>query len=223
MRTVAYIRVSTDQQDLGPDAQRAAVVAWAERGGHEVVAWFEDRGLSGADGLEDRPGLAGALRALREVGATCLVAAKRDRIARDTLVALTVEASAQRAGAVVRTADGMSDMTGAAGKMARGMLDLFAAYERDVIAERTAAALAVKAARGERVGTCPFGWRVAGDGVRLEPEPGEQAVVEAVRRLRSEGVRVVDIVARLEEMGVRGRTGRPLGRTQVSRLVRGQA
>ena len=34
---VAYLRVSTQEQDLGPEAQRAAIQMWAERQGVRVV------------------------------------------------------------------------------------------------------------------------------------------------------------------------------------------
>ena len=37
-RAVAYLRVSTDEQRLGPEAQRAAIAAWAVREGITVVA-----------------------------------------------------------------------------------------------------------------------------------------------------------------------------------------
>lgn len=32
-RAVAYLRVSTDEQRLGPEAQRAAIAAWGAREG----------------------------------------------------------------------------------------------------------------------------------------------------------------------------------------------
>jgi len=102
---VAYLRVSTQEQDLGPEAQRAAIDAWAERQGVRVVSYFEDR-LSGGTKVEDRPAMLEAFGALRSSGAGLLVAAKRDRIARDVVVAATVEQMARAAGAKVVTADG---------------------------------------------------------------------------------------------------------------------
>jgi len=80
---VAYFRASTDDQHLSPDAQRAAVVAWAAREGVTVVSWHVDQGVSGAADLADRPALAAALGALCAHGAGLLVVAKRDRLARD--------------------------------------------------------------------------------------------------------------------------------------------
>jgi len=50
-----------------------------------VVSYFEDR-LSGGSKVEDRPAMLEAFGALRAAGAGLLVAAKRDRIARDVVV-----------------------------------------------------------------------------------------------------------------------------------------
>ena len=38
-KAVAYVRMSTDRQDLSPDAQRAAIERWAKGAGVKVVAW----------------------------------------------------------------------------------------------------------------------------------------------------------------------------------------
>jgi DNA invertase Pin-like site-specific DNA recombinase len=86
---VAYLRVSTDEQHLGPEAQRAAVKRWAEASGARVAAWHTDPGVSGG----------AALDGLREHGAGVLVVVKRDRLARDVVLAAQVESLAQRAGA----------------------------------------------------------------------------------------------------------------------------
>src|SRR4051794_33589968 len=52
MRVVAYLRVSTDRQaeeGLGFDVQEQAIRAWAKHGGHRVVAWTRDEGVSGSN------------------------------------------------------------------------------------------------------------------------------------------------------------------------------
>jgi Resolvase, N terminal domain len=54
---VAYVRVSTEDQNLGPEAQRASIEAWAGRHGVTVAAWFTDKGVSGGKAVEDRPAL----------------------------------------------------------------------------------------------------------------------------------------------------------------------
>jgi hypothetical protein len=52
---------------------------------------------------------------------------------------------------------------------------------------RTKAALAAKKARGERVGSVPFGYTLT-EGGKLAPEPVEQVVAGKVRELRASGL-----------------------------------
>jgi len=55
-RTVAiYVRVSTDAQNT--KSQRQELEAWAERAGHTVVKVYEDQGVSGAKGRDQRRSL----------------------------------------------------------------------------------------------------------------------------------------------------------------------
>ncbi len=103
---------------------------------------------------------------------------------------------------------------------ARGAVDLARAYQRVVNRARTRAALAEKRARGERIGGVPYGYRLAADRVRLEIDEREQAVLERIRGLAREGLSQRAIVARLAAGGIAGRTGAPLGQTQVARILR---
>jgi DNA invertase Pin-like site-specific DNA recombinase len=184
-----------------------------------VVAVHEDHGVSGATPLDRRPALLAAIGALRGAGAGVLVAAKRDRIARDVVIAAMVERAVGAAGAAIRTADGSSDASGPEGGMMRGIVDVFAQYEREVIRSRTRAALAVKKARGERVGEIPYGYRLAPDGVHLEEDAGEQAVLALVLALHAERRSQRGIAAELETRGLLSRVGRPFGKTQISRML----
>lgn len=220
---VGYVRVSTSAQELGPDAQRAALAAWALRSGVELVAVYEDHGVSGAAPIADRPGMLAALEALRTHGAGLLVAAKRDRFARDAMVAAMVERAATAGGAAVRTADGSSDIAGPEGTMMRGIVDVFAAYEREVIRARTRAALGVKKARGERTGEVPYGFRASVDGVRIEADEAEQGVIAVVRELQAAGLSQRAIAAQLSARGLVSRAGTPFGQTQVARMLRNAA
>jgi DNA invertase Pin-like site-specific DNA recombinase len=66
-----------------------------------------------------------------------LVAAKRDRLARDVVVAATIERLVQDAGARIVTADGVSAEATAEGQLMRTLLDAFAQYERARVPART--------------------------------------------------------------------------------------
>jgi DNA invertase Pin-like site-specific DNA recombinase len=203
---VAYLRVSTQEQDLGPEAQKAAIRAWAERHGVQVVSYFEDR-LSGGTKVEDRPAMLEAFGALRAAGAGLLVAAKRDRIARDVVVAATVEQMAREAGAKVVTADGVAVEDTPEGMLLRGLMDLFAQYERAVIRARTRAALAVKRSQGQRyTRRAPLGFRFE-DG-KLVTDAQESDTLARVREMKARGVSTARVASILNAEGLRCRGGR---------------
>src|SRR5208337_4129386 len=173
---VAYIRVSKDEQKLGPEAQRASIEAWAAREGVQVAAWPVDQGVSSVTPVDKRPALMEALRRLREHGAGVLVVAKRDRIARDPMLTRMIEGEAARTGAVIISAAGeASGGTAPADVMMRGVVDLFAEYERGLIRARTKAALAVKKTRGEKTGGgVPYGYRRKADDQHVTLRTGER-------------------------------------------------
>jgi site-specific DNA recombinase len=219
---VAYIRVSTSEQRLGPEAQRDAIRLWCAREGIELVTLHQDLGVSGGADLEDRPGLLMALDDLVTHGAGVLVVAKRDRLARDVGNAAMIERLVGRAGGEIRCADGNGNGNGPAAMLTKGLLDLFAAHERAVIKARTKAALATKKARGERVGSIPYGYRLDSDGKRLIVDEHEQEIVKLVKLLRGEGATLMSIGQELSE---RGYTPRGRGRWHpdtISRIAKAE-
>lgn len=218
-RAVAYLRVSTEDQNLGPEAQRAQIAAWAAREGVVVVAWHEDHGISGAKPVAERPGLAAALDALRTEGAGVLVVAKRDRLARDVVIAGTVDHLAGKAGARVIAADGVGNGDSPADAFLRTILDGASAFERAQIRGRTKAALDVKRARGERAGTLPWGWQLGADGKTLEPCAREREITERARALRDAGQSFGAIAKALASEGYTTRRGAPFGRSGVFVLL----
>jgi len=218
-RVVGYVRVSTEDQHLGPDAQRAALARWCTAHGAELVAVFSDLGVSGGAELDKRPGLMDAVDALVAEGAGVLLVAKRDRLARDTMLAAMVERLAARNGATVESADGVGEGAGPESMLMRRMVDAFAEYERAIIGARTRAALAVKKRRGERTGSVPYGYQLAADGRALEMHEGEQRVREIVRAYRAEGMTFRAIASRLAEKGILPRAGHAWHPQTVARIA----
>jgi DNA invertase Pin-like site-specific DNA recombinase len=215
---VASIRVSTEDQNLGPEAQREAIRRWAEANGVTVVSWHVDQGVSGGAPLDKRPGLLAALDAVRDHGAGVLVVAKRDRLARDVVLAAMAEQLVGRLGASVVSADGTGNGEGPAEQLMRSMVDAFAQYERALIRQRTKAALAVKRARGEVSGTVPYGFERQGN--RLVPCAAEQAVLSQVKAWRASGASLRSIVAECDRAGFVSRAGRRFELAQVARMTR---
>jgi len=216
---IGYLRASTSEQHLSPEAQRAAIEGWAALAGVEVAAWHVDAGVSGGADIAERPALLAALAELAARRAGALVVAKRDRLARDVVIAATIERAAAAAGARVVTADGTANGTTPADAFMRTMLDGAAAYERALIRARTSAALQAKRARGERAGTVPFGFSADAAG-RLTPNAAEQEVIAIVAELRAAGMSLRAIVAELAARGVRSRGALPLALPQVAKIAR---
>jgi DNA invertase Pin-like site-specific DNA recombinase len=225
MAIQAYLRVSTEDQaesGAGLAAQKDACRAWAAKQGEDVAAFFADEGVSGSKSLEHRPALLELLSGLKR-GDVVLVA-KRDRIARDVVVAAMVEAAANRKGCKIVSAAGEgSEDDSPAGLLMRRLIDSFSEYERAVIASRTKAALQAKKLRGERVGAIQYGYHLAADGIHLESDAAEQAVICEARRLRDSGLSLGKVAAELARQGLFSRVGRPFVAQQVKNMLAQEA
>lgn len=219
---VAYIRVSTEDQKLGPEAQRATIEAWAAREGVHVAAWCVDHGVCSVTPVDERPALCAALVALRDHGAGALVVARRDRIARDVVLAAGIERAAGGAGARVVSAGGEGNGTAPADQFMRTVIDGAAEYERALIRARTKGALAAKRAKGEKTGgDAPYGYALAPDGVHLVAVETEQATIARARVLSAEGRSLRAVAAVLAAEGHVSRLGRPFFAAQVARMLGG--
>jgi DNA invertase Pin-like site-specific DNA recombinase len=146
-QAIAYYRVSTARQGrsgLGIEAQRAAVLRFAEAEGMNLVGErTEVETGKGADALERRPELAAALAEARKAKCPVLVA-KLDRLSRD--VHFISGLMSHRVPFIVAELGADADPF---------MLHLYAALaekERSLISARTRAALAAKKAQGVKLG-----------------------------------------------------------------------
>jgi len=208
MAAIGYTRVSSDKQaesGAGMAAQAAAISTYAKQAGLELVDSYSDDGISGAAGIDGRPGLAAAIGRLRR--GDVLVIAKRDRLGRDMMNVLTIERAVAKRGASIVSADGVGNGDGAADAFMRSVMDAAAQFERDLIKARTRAAMAEKRKAGDRIGEIPFGWRLAADG-KLEPVAEEQRVLAAIRSCREQGLSYPKIAAYLSQLGIPTKKGK---------------
>ena len=139
---VAYYRVSTDRQGrsgLGLEAQQKAVSDYLNGGGWESVGEFTEVETGKRN---DRPELTKALAACRKHKAR-LVIAKLDRLSRN----LAFIATLMDAGVEFIAVDNPH-----ANKLTVHILAAVAQHEREMIAERTKAALQAAKARGVKLG-----------------------------------------------------------------------
>lgn len=140
MKTFGYARVSTKDQDLGP--QREALFA---AGCDEVYA----EKLSGA--ARSRPQLETILVKLR--AGDVVIVTRLDRLGRSTLELLTIVGQIADLGAGFRSlAEPWADTTSAAGRMVMTVFAGIAEFERSLILGRTEEGRAIAKARGQRFG-----------------------------------------------------------------------
>ena len=147
-RAVAYLRVSTDEQSAGIEAQRSAIDSIAKQRGLVIVAEHVDENVSGTLEIACRPALSKALEMLESKAADRLIVAKLDRLARDIIVAVQIDRDATKSGWAIVFGDLDIDTSTAAGKMQLNMFASLAQFERDRISERTREALAIKRSQG---------------------------------------------------------------------------
>jgi len=181
-RAVAYIRVSTDEQSAGIDAQRSACQSIARRRGLVIVSELIDEDVSGTLEINARPALSRAIELLRTNQADRLIVSKLDRLARDVVVANQIDRDATKSGWAIVFGDLDIDTATAAGKLQLSMFASFAQFERDRISERTREALAVKRAQGVKLG---------------RPAVLPDAVVKRIRREHKAGKSLRTIAAGL--------------------------
>ena len=222
MKAIGYVRVSTEQQaDQGVSlaAQRDKIAAYCALYDLELVEVLEDAGAS-ASSLE-RPGLQAALAALAAGEADTLVVVKLDRLTRSVrdLDALLSGYFAEGRHGLVSVQEQV-DTTTATGRMILNVLMSVSQWEREVIGERTSAAMQHKAANGEYTGgKVPYGYRLAEDGVNLVEDAGEQEVIAAIREYRDGGLSLRKIAERLEACGFTSRTGKRFTASSIRNIL----
>ena len=217
---IGYIRVSTEgqaQDGVSLDAQRAKIEAWCSLNDYELAAVHVDAGISGKNC--NRPGLQDALADCRKGSA--LVVYSLSRLSRSVRDTMDIGDKLAKVGADLVSLSEKIDTTSASGKMVFRLLAVMNEFERDQISERTKSALQHKKAKGERVGSVAYGYRLDNDGVTLIEDEEEQLVIAAVHGYRDAGVSLRTIVTRLDEQGYRSRSGKPFQLTQVARIANG--
>ena len=220
-QAIGYIRVSTQgQADEGVslEAQRSKIEAWCNLNDAELVAVFEDAGISGAS-MNKRPGLHAALKATTK--GMALVSYSISRLARSTRDMLDIAEMLDRRGADLVSLTEKIDTTSAAGRMVFKMLAVLADFERDQIGERTKMALAHMKARGEVYSPVPYGY--ADMEGRLVEVKRESKIVGDILRMRESGQSLADIADTLNTLGIEGKRGGRWYPSTVRYLINRQA
>ena len=208
-RFIAYYRVSTDRQGksgLGLEAQRKAILDYLDGGAWDLSAEFVEV-ESGKH--SDRPKLVEALDACRRLKAK-LVIAKLDRLSRN----LAFVATLMESGVEFVAVDNPH-----ANKLTVHILAAVAQHEREMISERTKAALRAAKARGTQLGNPRLAEaaRRGVDALRASADRFAANIRPVIREIQAQGVTSNNgIAAKLNERRVKTARGGRWTHVQVS-------
>jgi DNA invertase Pin-like site-specific DNA recombinase len=172
-KVALYLRVSTSEQNTRN--QRRELKSVADRHGWQVVAVFEDSGISGAKGREGRPGLSAMMKGVARRDFDMVAAWSVDRLGRSLidLLDLLRELHAKRVDLFLHQ-QGLDTST-PSGKAMFQMMGVFSEFERAMIRERVLAGIARAREDGTKLG-------------RPRMEDADAGKVAAVHAMRGGGV-----------------------------------
>jgi len=209
---VGYVRVSTNEQaegGVGLADQEERIRSYCRMAGLDLVQLVKDNGITGAKPLASRPGGIRLLKAVKARKVKNVVALKLDRLFRDAVDALTQTRAWDKQGVALHLID-MGGQTlnsrSAMGRLFLTMTAAFAELERNLIAERTAAALQHKKRHRQAYSPTPYGFTRKGDS--LKANPAELAVVKKVQGWRKRHWTLRKIAGELNKRGIPTKTGK---------------
>jgi DNA invertase Pin-like site-specific DNA recombinase len=221
MKAIGYARVSTDKQaDRGVslEAQQEKIRAMVVVHGAELSDIIVEAGES-AKSL-NRPGMQQLLALVDSRDVHAVIVAKLDRLTRSVKdLCELLERFEKRGVALISVAESL-DTGSAAGRLVLNIMTAVSQWEREAIGERTRDALSHKRPNGERVGNIQFGYRLCTDGKHVEPDPGEQAVLQEIRSLRKSGTTLRGIAAALNHRALHTRRGSAWRLEHVARIIK---
>src|ERR1700720_3821316 len=174
-RVAIYLRVSTSRQDT--ENQLRELSAVADRSGWEIWKVYEDAGISGAKGRDQRPGLDAMMKAVNAKEFDMVATWSVDRLGRSLTDLLSILQGLHEKGVGLFLHQQGLDTPTTAGKAMFQMLGVFAEFERGIIRERVNAGLA----RAREKGTVLGRRRTAA------------AVEKRIRSLRAKGMGILKI------------------------------
>lgn len=218
-KAVAYMRTSS-AGNVGPDRdseqrQRTAIETYARNADLEIVEWFYDPGVSGADPIESRPGFAAMLERIAGNGIKTILVETASRFARDLMVQEVGFAKLQSLGISLVAADNPQsflDETPTA-ILVRQLLGAVSQFDRAMTVAK------LKGARDRK--RQATGRKVEGRKSHLELRPEVVALVKRLRRKRPKGgVRSLwEIAQELGRQGLVDEKGRSFSVTSVRRML----
>lgn len=177
MKVALYARVSKADDSQNPETQLLRLRKYAEERGWQVFDEYVDR-ASGADA--NRPRLDRMLADARANRFGIVVTTKVDRLARSTINLYRLLSELECNNVAFHCTDQDISTVSSTGKLLLAVLAGVAEFERELIRERTTAALATAKARGQCLG-----------------RPPNRSRTSEIQRLKNEGLTIRQIASRI--------------------------
>lgn len=211
MKAILYIRVSTQEQATGGVSlkdQESKLIAYCKLQDIEPVKVIREEGISASKPLATRPGGQELISMVNSGEIENVVALKLDRLFRDAADALTVSKQWDNAGVTLHLVDMGGQALNTASAMGRFFLNTmagFAELERNLISERTEAAMKYKKKNHEVYSPEPFGYNREGD--NLTENDSELTAVKLIKKWKGQGWTLTRIANELTARDIKTKQG----------------
>lgn len=213
IKAIGYCRVSTDNQ-VGPDkygieTQKNEIQAYCDKNGIELMQWFVEEGISGADDDKNRPELSKILNgAIENPPIQAVIVSKNDRLSRKMENFFGFKYMLKRNNIdVISVAEDFGE-AGIYKPVYEAISAAFSELERTFITMRMSGGRATKAAKGGYAGgKAPYGYTAVKGSKRLVVNEDEAVMVRRIFELREkENFTMKDICAVLKKEGYKTRS-----------------
>jgi DNA invertase Pin-like site-specific DNA recombinase len=170
MRAALYLRVSTTDRQT-TENQRMVLAKVAEHRGWEIVQVYEDIGISGAKGRDQRPAFDQMLKDATRRKFDVTMCWSIDRLGRSVLHVANAMAELDAAGVALYSDQQAIDSTTPMGRAMIQMASVFGEQERQIIRSRVVAGLNRVREQGKKLGRPMIGTKIE-DAIRQQLDAG---------------------------------------------------
>lgn len=205
-RAVLYLRQSVAREEsISLELQETAGRAYAAQHGYDVIAVEADPGISGR--TWNRPAVQRVMAMIEEKRADIIILWKWSRLSRSRLDWAVAADKVETAGGRIESATEAVDVSTSTGRLARGMLTEFAAFESERIGDTWKEAHARRISQGLPANGRPrFGYNYTrGEG--FTPDPTTGPILASLYRRFISGETLRGLAIWLNQEGIKGATG----------------
>ncbi len=219
MKTIGYIRVSTEEQakeGVSLPNQRKRIEAFCVAKDWALGHIYADEGISGSSLKRD--GVQELISDCKQGVFDVVVIYKLDRLTRSVKDLGTLIELFDKSNVAFSSVSDNFDTTTANGKLVLNILGSVAQWERDIIAERTRDAISHKKSERQIYNHLPLGFEAGQDGRLIENEK-ELEIVRRIRSMRTQGLSYQKIADRLNGSDVPTKKGKKWYGVTVSKVL----